>query len=74
MVQEIVIDMRKDLILAGILVCLLSFAAFAQRDKTDALKVGETAPDFELVSDSGKTVSLSSYKEPVVLVFYRAYW
>lgn len=56
------------------LLCLLSIAAIAQRDKTDALKVGETAPEFSLVSDSGKTVSLSSLKGPVMIVFYRAYW
>lgn len=56
------------------LACLLSFTAFAQRDRTDALKVGETAPDFSLVSDGGKTISLSTLKGPVVIVFYRAYW
>ena len=65
--------MRKILSI-GMLLCLLSIAAVAQRDKTDALKVGETAPEFSLMSDSGKTVSLSSIKGPVVIVFYRAYW
>ena len=66
--------MWKNLISAAILVCLFSVVGFAQRAKSDALKVGETAPEFSLVSDAGKTVNLSSYKEPVVLVFYRAYW
>lgn len=66
--------MRRNLIFSALLVCLLSFAAYGQRDKTDALKVGETAPDFSLVNDGGKTVSLSSLKGPVVIVFYRAYW
>jgi cytochrome oxidase Cu insertion factor (SCO1/SenC/PrrC family) len=66
--------MGKNLISAAILVCLLTFAGIAQRAKTEALKVGETAPDFSLVSDAGTTVNLSTYKEPVVLVFYRAYW
>lgn len=66
--------MGKNLISAAVLICLLSFAGIAQRAKTDAIKVGETAPDFSLVSDAGKPVSLSTYKEPVVLVFYRAYW
>lgn len=66
--------MRKHLISALFLVCLLSIAAIAQRDRTDALKVGETAPDFSLTSDLGKTVSLSSLKGPVMIVFYRAYW
>lgn len=74
-------DMRKNLISAAILVGLLSIVALAQgnmmmseRSKTDALKVGETAPDFLLVSDSGKTVTLSSIKGTKVVVFYRAYW
>jgi len=66
--------MRKNLISAAILVCLLSFASFAQRAKTDVLKVGEAGPDFSLVDDGGKTVTLSSVKGPVAIVFYRAYW
>ena len=66
--------MRKNLILAASLVLLLSGGAFAQRAKTDPLKVGENAPDFSLTDDNGKTVRLSSIKGPVVLVFYRAYW
>ena len=70
----IISGMSKNFISAALLVCLLSFAGFAQRAKTDALKVGETAPDFSLVSDAGKTVSLSKIKGPVVVVFYRAYW
>jgi len=64
----------RTFFVAIFVVCLLSIAAVAQRDKTDALKVGETAPEFSLVSDGGKTVSLSSVKGPVVIVFYRAYW
>jgi peroxiredoxin len=65
--------MRK--LLFGIaMLCVLSSAAVAQRDRTDALKVGEKAPDFSLVDDSGKPVTLSSIKGPVVIVFYRAYW
>ena len=66
--------MRKNLILALGLTLLLCAGLFAQRAKTDALKVGETAPDFSLVSDAGKPVSLSKIKGPVVVVFYRAYW
>ncbi|HEX6278895.1 MAG TPA: redoxin domain-containing protein [Pyrinomonadaceae bacterium] len=74
--------MRKNLIFGAILVCLLSVAAFAQgnnmmtaeRSKTHALTVGETAPDFSLIDDKGKTVALSSIKGTTVIVFYRAYW
>lgn len=65
--------MRK-LLLGIVIVGVLTAAAVAQREKTDALKVGETAPDFSLVSDAGKTVALSSVKGTTVIVFYRAYW
>ena len=39
---------------------------------SDALKVGEPAPDVSLVSDAGETVSLSDFrgKQAVVLYFY----
>ena len=66
--------MSKNLISAAFLVCLLSFVGNGQRANTDALKVGETAPDFSLVSEGGKNVTLSTIKGPVVVVFYRAYW
>ena len=43
---------------------------------TKPLAVGEVAPDFTLVEQNGKKVSLSDSKgkSPVVLVFYRGYW
>lgn len=66
--------MKKNLIFSALLVCLLSLAAYGQRDKTDALKVGETAPDFSLIADNGNPIKLSSVKRPTVIVFYRAYW
>merc|ERR1719223_167592 len=36
------------------------------------LKVGEAAPDFSLVDQSGKTVTRSSIKKPLVVYFYPA--
>lgn len=73
--------MKKNLIFTALIVCLLSIAACAQdnmmmseRSKTDALKVGDKAPNFSLMDDSGKTVELSAIKGPVVVLFYRAYW
>lgn len=44
------------------------------RPATDPIKAGETAPDFSLMDENGKAVSLSKIKRPVVLVFYRGYW
>lgn len=45
-----------------------------QRSKTEPLKVGEVAPDFTLLDQNGKKVTLSDAKNPVLLVFYRGYW
>jgi peroxiredoxin Q/BCP len=36
------------------------------------LAVGETAPDFALADQSGKTVKRSSIKKPLVVYFYPA--
>jgi thioredoxin-dependent peroxiredoxin len=36
------------------------------------LKVGETAPDFSLQDQNGKTVKRSSFKKPLVVFFYPA--
>ena len=46
----------------------------AVRDKTEFLKIGETAPDFALSDLNGKQIKLSKAGMPVVLVFYRGYW
>lgn len=43
----------------------------------DAVRVGETAPDFMLTNWDGKQVSLSDdlkNNRAVVLIFYRGYW
>lgn len=56
-------------------VLVFAAAAFGQaRTKTDPIKVGETAPDFTLTDQTGKTVHLTSLKTPTVLVFYRGHW
>ncbi|WP_299596779.1 peroxiredoxin-like family protein [uncultured Microbulbifer sp.] len=43
---------------------------------SDAIKVGQEAPDFELPDSEGKPTSLGSLLEngPLVLVFYRGSW
>jgi len=73
--------MKTKFFLAAALLSLFSLTAFAQdktmmseRSKTDPIKVGDTAPDFSLIDEGGKTVSLSKLKETTVVVFYRAYW
>lgn len=60
-------------------VLLGSAAAFTTISKAPAvsatalnLAVGETAPDFSLVDQNGKTVTRSSIKKPLVVYFYPA--
>lgn len=45
-----------------------------ERSRTQPIEVGQTASDFALKDDTGKTVTLSAIKEPTIIVFYRAYW
>jgi cytochrome oxidase Cu insertion factor (SCO1/SenC/PrrC family) len=42
----------------------------------DRVQVGNTAPDFSLVSLAGPPVTLSSFRgeKNVILVFYRGHW
>ncbi len=44
--------------------------------RTTPVQVGETAPDFALEDEAGRTVQLAAArgKMPVVLVFYRGWW
>lgn len=44
--------------------------------KDRVLKVGESAPDFELGATDGQVVSLESLiaRRPVILTFYRGRW
>ena len=65
--------MKKLTVLAA-LISVFALAAFAQRSNTDALNIGETAPDFSLNDENGKSVRLSSINGTTVVVFYRAYW
>ncbi len=38
------------------------------------LAVGQTAPDFSLISSGGGSINLSKVGDPTILVFYRGYW
>ncbi|MBA2379548.1 MAG: redoxin domain-containing protein [Blastocatellia bacterium] len=66
--------MIKKLTLATFLLSLLTLAAAAQTPTapTTHLKIGDTAPDFELNDTGGKPVKLSDFrgKKNVVLAFY----
>jgi peroxiredoxin Q/BCP len=59
-----------------LLVCISAVVAWAPSAKRSMsmLAVGESAPDFELVSSKGTKVKLSSFKnkKPVVVFFYPA--
>ena len=51
-------------------------AAAEQTPRKSAVQIGETAPDFTLEDESGRSVQLAAArgKMPVVLVFYRGWW
>ncbi len=73
--------MKIKLFFACLLSVLFASSVFSQqagkkldRQNTDPVKVGERAPDFTLTDETGKAVTLSKLKQPVVLVFYRGYW
>jgi hypothetical protein len=71
-------------ILAGLSLFLFAFfcygifyAAKAIPASADAVRVGQSAPDFTLASADGKQISLSDQlknNRAVVLIFYRGYW
>ncbi len=73
--------MKTKLFNTCLLTILVAMSAFSQkapektaRQNTDPMTIGERAPDFTLNDETGKAVTLSKLKQPVVLVFYRGYW
>jgi len=51
--------------------CVVSIGAERYREDSTVIEEGTPAPDFELTTDRGATVSLSSLRgKPVVLYFY----
>lgn len=66
---------RRTFTIAALLLSI-SLCTQAQNaaSRTEPVKPGSTAPDFTLTDTSGKAVTLSSIKQPTVLVFYRGYW
>jgi cytochrome oxidase Cu insertion factor (SCO1/SenC/PrrC family) len=55
---------------------LLAWEPAHAQARAKPVAVGETAPDFTLTDQDGRTHSLSPQrgKRPVVLVFYRGHW
>lgn len=68
--------MKLKLFLFFSFLTVLNFGVYAQtaKSKTEPLEVGAVAPEFTLNDQSGRQITLSKAKKPVVLVFYRGYW
>ena len=68
--------MSKFIAIASLFVFLVTAASAQTQSAAKPVGVGETAPDFTLVDQHGRKVTLSEHKgkSPVVLVFYRGYW
>jgi peroxiredoxin Q/BCP len=68
--------MRYSFLAALLIASATGFAPVAnvQRSTSSALSLttGETAPDFSLLDQNGKTVSRTSIKKPLVVYFYPA--
>ena len=69
----------KKLAIIGLLIVFVASSFETTRtnpQRNTPVAVGEVAPDFTLEDQNGAKVSLSESrnKNPVVLVFYRAYW
>jgi cytochrome oxidase Cu insertion factor (SCO1/SenC/PrrC family) len=57
------------------IIAALAITASLTASAAEPPKVGQRAPDFTLVDQNGKKVSLSAARgHKVVLVFYRGYW
>src|SRR5690348_9705454 len=56
--------MRKTLCLSTAVLCALVFTAMAGAEA----KIGESAPDFSLTDQNGKTVSLADFKGKIVVL------
>ena len=56
-------------------IAALAVAAVLTASAAAPAKVGQQAPDFTLLDQNGKAVTLSAARgRKVVLVFYRGYW
>jgi len=69
-------NLKFSVVYIAAFVLFTALGTFAQTVRTEAVKVGDIAPDFTLSDNFGKTVILSEAVKdaPVVLVFYRGSW
>jgi len=67
---------KYSAVYAAAFLLFAALGAFAQTARTEAITVGDTAPDFTLSDNFGKSVTLSEAVKntSVVLVFYRGSW
>ena len=70
--------MKKCMILAAFIGCLLAAMTVQAQVTPDAagyiVKVGDTAPDFEMTLTDGQQVKLSSLRGKVVMLQFTASW
>lgn len=65
--------MRKGIIVCLVLACA-AFSAKAQKENSEKIKVGDTMPAFNIVSDNGDVFKSSDLEGKVVLVNFFATW
>ena len=66
--------MKKILLWSGLGILLVFLSIGLYRSQQGQVGIGETAPDFELISFSGEIYQLSDYRGSVVLVNFWASW
>jgi|TARA_Y100000310_G_scaffold91552_1_gene88952 peroxiredoxin Q/BCP len=52
------------------LLLLSSMIIINAQSKSDAIKVGQEAPDFSLISDSNKKISLKDFRGQRVVIYF----
>ncbi len=66
--------MKKILLWGGLILLLTILAVGLYRSQQGQIKIGQPAPDFELISFAGETYRLSEYQGSVVVVNFWASW
>lgn len=64
----------RNIAVIGILFVLLTAFTTSKESRYTEVKVGEVAPDFELLASDGKTYKLSDFKGKMVVLDFWAMW